>query len=88
MSLADVPNILQAARTILAATAFTHEALDNALREEAKTLGLKPGQMFQPLRVAVCGKMVAPPLFETLAILGKETVLKRIDRALERLETV
>ena len=87
MSLADVPSILQTARNILAETDFSHEALDNALREGAKTLGLKPGQMFQPIRVAICGKMVAPPLFETLEILGKETVLKRIDRALERLET-
>jgi glutamyl-tRNA synthetase len=41
--------------------------------------------MFQPIRVAVCGKIVAPPLFETLVILGRETVLKRIDGALERL---
>ncbi len=48
-------------------------------------LGLKPGQMFQPIRVAVCGKMVAPPLFETLEILGKATVLKRLEQALERL---
>ena len=87
MSLTDVPHILQSARNILVETDFTHDALDNALREEAKTLGLKPGQMFQPIRVAVCGKMVAPPLFETLAILGKETVLKRIDQALERLKT-
>jgi glutamyl-tRNA synthetase len=87
MSVADVPHILQSARNILIETDFTHEVLDNALREEAKTLGLKPGQMFQPIRVAVCGKIVAPPLFETLEILGKETVLKRIDRALERLET-
>lgn len=86
MSLADVPNILQTARQILAETEFTHEALDTHLREAAATLGLKPGEMFQPIRVAVCGKMVAPPLFETLAILGRETVLKRIDQALERLQ--
>jgi glutamyl-tRNA synthetase len=85
MSLADVPPILQRARTVLAQADFTHEALDAALRAEAQALGVKPGQMFQPIRVAVCGKMVAPPLFETLEILGKEKVLKRIDKALERL---
>jgi len=86
MSLADVPQILHSARAILAQTDFTHEALDQALRAEAQMLGIKPGQMFQPIRVAVCGKMVAPPLFETLAILGREKVLQRVDRALARLE--
>jgi glutamyl-tRNA synthetase len=86
MTLADMPNVLQAARRILAKSDFTHEALDANLREAAHSLDLKPGEMFQPIRVAVCGKMVAPPLFETLAILGRERVLRRIDRALERLQ--
>lgn len=85
MTLADVPNILQAARRVLAGSDFTHETLDAILREAANSLGLKPGEMFQPIRVAVCGKMVAPPLFETLEILGRERVLQRVDRALERL---
>jgi glutamyl-tRNA synthetase len=86
MTLADVLNILQAARQVLAGSDFTHEALDANLREAASSLGLKPGEMFQPIRVAVCGKMVAPPLFETLEILGREKVLQRVDRALERLQ--
>jgi glutamyl-tRNA synthetase len=86
MTLADVPNILQAARRVLAESDFTHEALDANLREAAHGLSLKPGEMFQPIRVAVCGKMVAPPLFETLAILGRERVLRRIDWALEQLQ--
>ncbi len=86
MSLADVSNILQNARNLLAETEFTHDSLETSLRNGAKALGVKAGQMFQPIRVAVCGKKVAPPLFETLAVLGKETVLKRLDRALERLE--
>ena len=85
MSLEDIPQILQHARAVLAETEFTHDALDVTLREEANQLGLKAGQMFQPIRVAVCGKMVAPPLFETLEILGRETVLKRIDQSLKRL---
>ncbi len=85
MTLADVPNILQTARNILAEIEFTHEAIDAALREGAASLGVKAGQMFQPIRIAVCGKQVAPPLFETLEILGKATVLKRLDQTLERL---
>lgn len=87
MNLAEVPNLLQKAREILAQTEFTHEALDAALREGAGSLGVKAGQMFQPIRVAVCGKLVAPPLFETLEILGKTTILQRLDRALARLQS-
>ena len=48
-------------------------------------MGLKAGQMFQPIRVAVCGRKNAPPLFETLEVLGRETTLERIDRALRLL---
>jgi glutamyl-tRNA synthetase len=43
--------------------------------------------MFQPIRVAVCGRKNAPPLFETLEVLGRETALKRIERAIERLSS-
>ena len=62
---------------------FTHDALEAALRAEADALGVKAGQMFQPIRVAVCGRKTAPPLFETLEVLGRETCLKRIDQAIE-----
>jgi glutamyl-tRNA synthetase len=41
--------------------------------------------MFQPIRVAVCGRKNAPPLFETLQVLGKEMTLKRIERALQKI---
>ena len=85
MSLDDIPAILQSARNILTETEFTHDAIDAALREGAQAMEVKVGQMFQPIRVAVCGKMVAPPLFDTLEILGRETVLKRLDSTLERL---
>jgi glutamyl-tRNA synthetase len=44
----------------------------------AVELGLKAGPMFQPVRVAVCGRKNAPPLFETMAILGREVCLDRI----------
>jgi glutamyl-tRNA synthetase len=86
MTLAEIAPILQNAREILAGIEFKHELIDAALRAGAERSGLKAGQMFQPIRVATCGKMVAPPLFETLEILGKEKVLRRIDRTLERLK--
>ena len=42
-----------------------------------RTLKIKTGQMFQPIRVAVCGRKNAPPLFETLEVLGREACLHR-----------
>ena len=74
------------AREVLASTEFKHDALDQALRGAAQELGLKAGQMFQPIRVAVCGRKNAPPLFETLEVLGKETTLTRIGQALQKLK--
>jgi glutamyl-tRNA synthetase len=73
---------LKKAREVLAATEFKHDALDAALRAAAQELGLKAGQMFQPIRVAVCGRKNAPPLFGTLEVVGKEDCLRRIDAAI------
>jgi glutamyl-tRNA synthetase len=70
---------------VLAMAEFSHDGLDAALRAEAAAIGVKAGQMFQPIRVAVCGRKVAPPLFETLEVLGRETCLERIDRAIAML---
>jgi glutamyl-tRNA synthetase len=77
--------VLTRARELLARTEFKHDSLDKALRAAAQELGLKAGQMFQPIRVAVCGRKNAPPLFETLEVLGREATLGRIQRAIERL---
>ncbi len=77
--------VLEQARQILATTDFNHDALDTALRTGAQAMKIKTGQMFQPIRVAVCGRKVAPPLFETLVVLGRETCLQRIGRAIEML---
>lgn len=73
---------LERAREILGSAEFTHAGLDAALRAAAAELKIKAGQMFQPIRVAVCGRKEAPPLFETLEVLGRETCLQRIGRAL------
>ena len=76
---------LEKAQQVLPGVEFKHDPLDHALRAAANEVGLKPGQMFQPIRVAVCGKKNAPPLFETLEVLGKEKTLERIGQALARL---
>ncbi len=77
--------VLTRAREVLPQTEFKHDPLDQNLRAAALEMGLKPGQMFQPIRVAVCGRKNAPGLFETLEVLGKETTLKRIERAIQKL---
>jgi glutamyl-tRNA synthetase len=77
--------VLTKAREVLAGVEFKHDPLDQALRAAAQELGVKAGQMFQPIRVAVCGRKNAPPLFETLDVLGRETTLKRIEQALQKI---
>jgi glutamyl-tRNA synthetase len=77
--------VLDRARQVLATADFRRESLEAALRPEAEALGLKPGSMFQPIRVAACGRKAAPPLFETLEVLGREVCLKRISQAIDRL---
>jgi glutamyl-tRNA synthetase len=79
-------SVLQLASARLRTIEFTHDALHAALEAGATDLKIKKGQMFQPIRVAVCGRKVAPPLFETLVVLGRETSLHRIERALNMLQ--
>ncbi|MFQ5611054.1 MAG: glutamate--tRNA ligase [Anaerolineae bacterium] len=86
LAAADALQALGQARATLAGTPFEPGALESALRDLAKSLGFKAGQLFLPIRVAVCGKTVAPPLFDTLAVLGPEKVLQRLDKAIEMLK--
>jgi glutamyl-tRNA synthetase len=76
--------VLTRALKVLANVEFKRDPLDQALRAAALELGVKAGQMFQPIRVAVCGRKNAPPLFETLEVLGRETTLARIEQAIEK----
>jgi glutamyl-tRNA synthetase len=78
---------LECAREILPGVEFSHDALEAALRDASKQVGMKTGQLFQPIRVAVCGRKNAPPLFGTLEALGRETSLARIGQAIEKLKT-
>ena len=77
--------VLEHAVKILAECGFEHDSLEAALRAGAGELKVKAGQMFQPIRVAACGRKNAPPLFETLIVLGRETCLKRVHRAIQLL---
>jgi glutamyl-tRNA synthetase len=63
-----------------------HEAAEPPLRALVEELGLSPNQVFGILRVAVTGQAVSPPLFESMAVIGRETVLARVRRAVQVLE--
>jgi glutamyl-tRNA synthetase len=81
-----VGDVLARARAALAATEpFDAEHVEEALRGVVTELGVKPGAVFQPVRVAVTGRTVSAGIFESLALLGKEESLARIDSALARL---
>ena len=73
---------------VLPAVTFDHDSLDQALRAAAAELGLKAGQAFQPIRVAVCGRKNAPPLFETMAVLGRDVCLTRLRGAEASLQSL
>ena len=60
-------------------------SIEAALRGLAEEKEMKPGVLFTPIRVALSGKRVAPPLFETMTALGREETLSRLNVAAERL---
>ncbi len=67
---------------------FSHDSLEAASRQIASDLGMKTGQLFNFLRVATTGRDAAPPLFETMEVLGRERCLKRIGAALAKLNAI
>jgi glutamyl-tRNA synthetase len=80
--------VLDKAHEALGNASFAHDALESSLRSAAESLGIKAGQMFEPVRVAVCGRKTAPPLFSTLEVLGQETCLRRIAEAIRKLKSL
>lgn len=76
---------LQLCRNVLAdeGCAWDAEGLQEKCRALGEEAGIKPRNLFQPLRVAVCGNMVSPPLFESIVMMRREDVLARIDSAFE-----
>jgi glutamyl-tRNA synthetase len=64
---------------------WTAPEIEGVLRPLGEALGLKTGQVFGILRVAVTGRTAAPPLFQTMEVLGKGRTLRRLEEALRRL---
>jgi glutamyl-tRNA synthetase len=78
----EAPRALAAAQTALAQVGeWTPEAIDETLRSLAESLQMKPKVVFQTVRVAVSGSMVSLPLFESLALIGREKTLARLAAA-------
>jgi glutamyl-tRNA synthetase len=61
---------------------FSAEALEQAIRRLAEARGKKLVEVAQPIRVALTGSTISPPLFPVLVLLGREVVLQRLDQAL------
>jgi glutamyl-tRNA synthetase len=70
-------------RESLARQRRTQESVEEALRGVAERLAVKPKAVFQPLRVALTGTTVSPGIFETVALLGRDETLARVDDALD-----
>ena len=67
---------------------FSAEVLEQRCRAAAEALGMKAGDFFTPIRVAVTGRTVSPPLFDSLELLGRDRALARIQIGLDRLAAV
>jgi glutamyl-tRNA synthetase len=81
------PDALDALGDVRAALAelpepWTEEEVERALRATVERTGRKPRAMFQPLRVALTGTTVSPGIFESVALLGRDETLARVDDAL------
>jgi glutamyl-tRNA synthetase len=86
---AQVSALLNEAHASLAALPdWSAEAIEAAMRALAEARGVKAKDLFNPLRSAVTGQLVSPPLFESMAIIGRDACLARIADASERLAAI
>ena len=77
---------LSSAQKLLAGLGqWEHRTIETPMRELAVELGLKTGQLFGSIRVAVSGRTATPPLPQMMEVLGRERTMRRIEEAIERL---
>jgi glutamyl-tRNA synthetase len=79
----NISILKETGKRLLELETFDAAAIEGALRAMAEKLGTKPRKAFQPIRAAIAGSKVSPPLFESMEILGREKCMQRIARALE-----
>src|SRR4051794_33309999 len=77
-------NLARAREALAAVEPFDEPGVERALTALVEELDVKPGKLFQPIRVAITGTTVSPGIFESVALLGRDRTLERIDRALKR----
>jgi glutamyl-tRNA synthetase len=80
-----LPLLSDALEALRSAQGFEPDVLESALGRVLADRDVKPGKLYQPIRVAITGTSVSPGIFESLAVLGRERSLERIERAVERL---
>jgi glutamyl-tRNA synthetase len=84
---ADTPEQMRQVRAGLAALPdFTHDSIEAVVRTVAERNQIGAGKLIHPLRLAVTGRSQGPGLFELMGVVGRDTCLRRIDRAVDRLQ--
>jgi glutamyl-tRNA synthetase len=78
----------QTYRLLLSLPEITQESAEKPIRNLADKLGVKAGQLFNFVRVAVTGLRVSPPLFESIEIIGREKSIQRLENAIKILENL
>jgi glutamyl-tRNA synthetase len=87
MSDGALPLLTEALEALRGADPFEPDELESSLGPILAEHDVKPGKLYQPIRVAITGTSVSPGIFESLAVLGKERSIARIERAVDRLST-
>jgi glutamyl-tRNA synthetase len=82
-----LPLLSEALDALRGTEPFEPAELESALGRILAEHDVKPGKLYQPIRVAITGTAVSPGIFESLAVLGKERSVERIERAVQRLTT-
>jgi glutamyl-tRNA synthetase len=81
-----VPALADARAALAEVQPFDQERIEAVLRALVERRAVKPKAVFQPVRVAIAGSTISPGIFESLAVLGRDESLHRIDAALMRAE--
>jgi glutamyl-tRNA synthetase len=82
-----LPLLSEALEALRGAESFQPAELEASLGRILAEHDVKPGKLYQPIRVAITGTSVSPGIFESLAVLGRERSVERIERAVQRLST-
>jgi glutamyl-tRNA synthetase len=83
----DLPNnIIELAKTFDQLTDFKAHTIEESFKRFAESIGHSAGSLMQPLRLVVSGEGGGPPIFEMLELLGKETVVRRMNSAVQNIK--